>query len=140
MKESRFAFCCCSAFAIALAAVASPRMANADPVFCSSSADCAASEFCTTEEGACYPPRGCCDLSCPDVCYGNCVTKVCEVDTDCRAAADYCTGCDCRAFNLQDAAPICTCSGVQCFRNPCDGIEAFCDNGRCALGPGWSRL
>jgi hypothetical protein len=46
------------------------------PRACASSAECAAGERCTTEDGACNRPPGCGPRDiCPTVCYGVCSTK-----------------------------------------------------------------
>jgi hypothetical protein len=47
------------------------------PVPCASSAECAAGEVCTTEDGVCNPPPGCLPGTvCPAVCYGSCRPRV----------------------------------------------------------------
>lgn len=55
----------------------------------------------------------------------------CQTDADCRLADDYCTGCDCRALGPGQSLSICAGPGVRCFREPCGGLTARCDNSRC---------
>lgn len=111
---------------------------------CMSTAQCGAGEVCTTEDGVCNPPPGCTPgMICPAVCYGTCRPRVilppqpnrCRTDADCRTFSDYCTGCDCRALSICQQDPRCPTPGVQCFRDPCQGQEAFCRAGACALRP-----
>jgi len=106
---------------------------------CTSSGDCRADQFCTTETGVCNPPPGCHPrrpgVVCADVCYGTCQRRVnvCRSDSDCRAFSDTCTGCDCRPLSVCQRDPVCPGPGVQCFVDPCFNKEAFCDAGRCSL-------
>ena len=107
---------------------------------CRSSADCPASQQCTTEEGVCNPPPGCQGAKvCPAVCYGTCEPKPvggrCNSDSDCRVFADTCTGCDCLSLSICETDPVCPGPGVQCFVDPCAGKQAFCDAGHCNLRP-----
>jgi hypothetical protein len=59
------------------------------------------------------------------------VTTQCTVDTDCRAVADYCTGCDCRVLAASAPDPTCDGPGVKCFADPCMGKVARCEAGTC---------
>jgi hypothetical protein len=57
----------------------------------------------------------------------------CASDADCRAVADYCTGCDCRALGPREELPFCDGPGVRCLRDPCDGQTAVCEGSLCVL-------
>ena len=72
-------------------------------------------EGCTKQ--ICVPPAG----------GGACMT-----DADCRVAADYCTGCDCRALATGQSLPPCSGPGVRCLRDPCTGSEGRLRERSCA--------
>ncbi len=55
----------------------------------------------------------------------------CKSDADCRLFDDYCTGCDCRALSSSEKNPTCSGPGVRCLREPCGGLSAHCDAGKC---------
>jgi hypothetical protein len=59
----------------------------------------------------------------------------CRVDADCRATADYCGGCNCRALTASERVPVCTGSTTMCFADPCLGATARCNptSHRCEL-------
>jgi hypothetical protein len=129
-----------------------PKPDPQPPKACLSSVDCSDGKFCTTETGVCNPPPGCGggggnrDIACPAVCYGTCEPKPaaqCRSDSDCRAFAFMCTGCDCLALGPGDPEPMCPGPGVQCFADPCLNKKAVCTGGRCAIasasacGPGF---
>ena len=110
---------------------------------CRSSAECRPTETCTTEKRVCSPPPNCPPGTvCPAVCYGVCVPKRqpapashCRSDADCRAVADYCEACDCRALRVGEKPAACQSeTPVQCLIDPCQAQEAFCSPlGRCEL-------
>jgi hypothetical protein len=100
---------------------------------CSSTETCASGEVCTTEDGVC---NGCgAGGFCPPVCYGTCRLAAagtgCNADSDCRLAADYCHGCDCRALGPGAKVPACNGPGVSCFADACLNKTARCVNGAC---------
>lgn len=81
---------------------------------CASSAECAASQYCTTEDGVCNRPPGCRPGEiCPAVCYGTCARDEREQcgDVTCRAG-DVCCNASCG---------ICTEPGGFCTQQICDG-------------------
>jgi hypothetical protein len=122
---------------------------TAPDALCLSSSECGAGELCTTETGECLKPPGCSTPGtvCPAVCYGSCQPRApgcspppppptkCQVNADCRAFSDYCTGCDCRALANGDADPVCAGQGVLCFIDPCAHRVAVCQQGACSLVP-----
>lgn len=57
----------------------------------------------------------------------------CTTDADCRAEADYCTGCDCLALSTNESVPYCPGPGVKCFADPCTAKAAACVGGQCVL-------
>lgn len=123
-------------------AQASDDLSSALGAPCMSTASCGKGEVCTTEDGVCNRPPGCGPgMICPAVCYGTCRAATapspspCKVDPDCRAFSDYCGGCSCRALSVREKDPVCTGGIVYCFMNPCQGKEAYCDAGSCALRP-----
>jgi hypothetical protein len=59
----------------------------------------------------------------------------CYSDADCHVAANYCDGCECVVLGPGESLPKCTGTPVQCFVDPCRGVEAHCDNGHCGSGP-----
>jgi hypothetical protein len=121
-----------------------PQAAHARcEVACASSAECQAGEVCTTEDGVCNPPPPSCSPGdpCFTLCYGTCrpvgseppPPGPCRTDADCRTFSDTCTSCRCLALSLCQADPVCPGPGGQCLTDPCDGVEAFCSSGTCAL-------
>jgi hypothetical protein len=87
----------------------------------------------------CGPGSRCCNESC-GVCMPTemqacdkqaCAPPQCRTDGDCRATADYCTGCDCRALGPGENLPACPGPGVRCFADPCGNAVARCRNNRC---------
>jgi hypothetical protein len=92
---------------------------------------CAAGKTCCNSScGICAGPNeGCTKQICvPPADVGACMT-----DADCRAEADYCTGCDCRALAKGQSVPPCSGPGVRCLRDPCTGAKAACVNGACVV-------
>ncbi len=57
----------------------------------------------------------------------------CSADAECRAQADYCTSCDCRALAKNQTLPKCPGPGVRCFADPCQGKSAACRDGACTI-------
>jgi hypothetical protein len=57
----------------------------------------------------------------------------CTTDADCRLFSDYCGGCACRALDRAASDPKCGATIVQCFADPCQGKQAVCAAGACAL-------
>ena len=58
----------------------------------------------------------------------------CKTDADCRLFSDYCEGCNCVALGRGEPEPKCTGMIVQCFVDPCLGVEARCEYGSCVAG------
>jgi hypothetical protein len=83
---------------------------------------------CNASCGICTPPGGACTQQICEQPPGECKT-----DTDCRAFAFMCTGCDCLALSPSDPAPVCTGPGVQCFADPCLNKKAVCTAGQCVI-------
>jgi hypothetical protein len=79
-------------------------------------------------------PVMCLVAPCPEI--AECVPNVaaCAKDGDCRLFDDYCTGCDCRALSTTEKDPVCKGPGVRCLREPCGGLAAHCDAGKCVAG------
>jgi hypothetical protein len=109
---------------------------------CWSSSECGPDEHCSTDDGDCEIRSSCgVDGSyCYDVCTGICVANAgqppfvnCSSDADCSMWA----GCDncgaCRAFSVYDPFPDCVAPEEICTSSNCDGQQAFCDAGQCAL-------
>jgi hypothetical protein len=96
---------------------------------------CAAGEVCCNAScGICTPPNGgCVQLFCTDD-PPPVPTASCKVDSDCRLTADYCTGCECRAYGANQAPKACTGPTVQCLVDPCMQKTAVCVNGQCTVG------
>ena len=85
---------------------------------------------CPTGTTCCDSSCGTCRAACPQApqvvtCGG------CTANSDCRLFDDYCGGCNCRALARTDPDPVCDGPGVQCIRQPCGFVAAFCQNGRC---------
>jgi hypothetical protein len=59
--------------------------------------------------------------------------KACTSDDMCRAMADYCTGCDCRAYGPGEQVAPCSGPGVRCLADPCRNKKAACQKGRCTV-------
>jgi hypothetical protein len=55
----------------------------------------------------------------------------CKSNSDCKIAADYCTGCLCRPLGPGESVPPCSGPGVRCFADPCLNKQAACRDGRC---------
>jgi hypothetical protein len=55
----------------------------------------------------------------------------CDADADCRLVDDYCQGCNCVALGPGEGVPPCSEPPVQCLRQPCEGLAAVCQDGRC---------
>lgn len=55
----------------------------------------------------------------------------CQHASDCRLVSFECTGCDCLALGTADTNPVCSGTGVQCLRDPCQGLTAACQGGHC---------
>jgi hypothetical protein len=107
---------------------------------CNTSSQCGAGERCSTERGECLSCSDDRGVICPAVCFGTCEPKdaplpagACKADSDCKLAADYCGGCNCRAVGGgAGAAPACM-NPVQCFADPCTNQRAVCEAGRCVV-------
>ena len=90
------------------------------PKACASSADCAASSFCTVEDGVCNPPPGCKRGEvCPAVCYGTCEVK---------PAPERCgkTVCNAGEVCCNPSCGICVPPGGACTQQICDPPPAQC--------------
>ncbi|MDX2024620.1 MAG: hypothetical protein SF187_30540 [Deltaproteobacteria bacterium] len=93
---------------------------------------CAANEVCCNQScGICTAPGGVCTQQFCEPEPANDAAGVCKTDADCRATADYCTGCDCRALGPKQELPPCTGPGVRCLADPCMTKIAVCKAGRC---------
>lgn len=60
------------------------------------------------------------------------IDKTCLTDRDCRAQADYCTGCDCIAMTSKQIPEKCQ-NQADCIQNPCSDAIAKCHKGNCTL-------
>jgi hypothetical protein len=61
----------------------------------------------------------------------------CSADSDCRAVADTCEQCDCRAIGKDASLPKCPGGrSVACVMDPCRGKHAVCTAGKCAVTDG----
>jgi hypothetical protein len=104
---------------------------------------CPAGQVCCNQScGICTPPGGVCtqqfcESSAPPTTNpgGGMMDPgaACKVDGDCRAFADYCTGCDCRALGKTEKDPPCAGPGVRCIADPCRDRAAACQGGHCVL-------
>ncbi len=99
---------------------------------------CGAGQVCCNAScGICTPPNGgCVALACdvpppPEV--------DCTTDADCHLAADYCSGCDCRALGSKVGLPACPNTPVACFADPCMQKTAVCVNGQCSVAAAPTR-
>jgi hypothetical protein len=65
----------------------------------------------------------------------------CQIDSDCRLAANYCDGCSCEAVpTVQVQLQNKGCQPVACLIDPCRGLGARCEAGHCSVGaPGEER-
>ena len=113
---------------------------------------------CHTDCPKCHPGEVCSLIACRQVCNAHeaCVQNMlcmqgyswsparcgctpdhgpslCQTDADCRAVADYCTGCDCRALSTRESLPTCSGPGVRCLADPCANLQAVCLHGSCSL-------
>lgn len=94
------------------------------------SAQCAEGMVCCNSScGICTRPNGACTKQ---LCTGQ-EAPLCGVDGDCRLAADYCKGCDCRVLGPGQALPACNGPGVNCFADACLNKAARCVNGTCVV-------
>jgi hypothetical protein len=57
----------------------------------------------------------------------------CAKDADCRLFSDYCDGCACRALAAGQGDPVCKGTIVTCLVDPCEGKQAACNAGTCAV-------
>jgi hypothetical protein len=57
--------------------------------------------------------------------------QTCRTDADCRLFDNYCDGCACDALNVSSPDPFCGGTLVECFREPCGGLVAACQGGKC---------
>ncbi len=96
---------------------------------------CAVGQVCCNPScGTCAPPNGACTLQfcLPKPDAGVTPGGACKVDGDCRLVDDYCTGCNCRALNQAEVAPVCSSGAmVQCLIQPCAAKMAACEAGKC---------
>jgi hypothetical protein len=85
---------------------------------------------CNSSCGICtLPGSACAAVICePDAGSGS---SVCKTDSNCRLFDDSCTGCDCRALDMNQADPICSSPGLSCLMEPCAGKSAACVGGQC---------
>jgi hypothetical protein len=94
------------------------------------------------EGQSCIPEA--CTNSIPPSCVGHCGSGFplgpaveCQSDADCHAVADYCHGgCDCVATSSARKAPrggLRCPDPVACLVDPCTGLTAVCDAGRCMI-------
>ena len=90
-----------------------------DPVAC-------AKDPCNGQKSRCE--AGACVLTSA----GAKVEASCTKDTDCRAVADYCGGCNCVAVAGGEKAPSCK-DPVACLRDPCTSKQARCVQGACSV-------
>jgi hypothetical protein len=62
-------------------------------------------------------------------------TGFCRTTADCYEYDDYCGGCNCRAYSVNDTIPACTTTIVNCFAAPCqvNSGTLACVNNRCSF-------
>lgn len=89
---------------------------------------CAAGLVCTPDASSSLPPG---DVG--GTCQRAKSTGACQTNADCRAQADYCTGCDCVALGPGEVVRECAGPGVNCLVEPCGSKTARCVSGKCAM-------
>jgi hypothetical protein len=68
-------------------------------------------------------------------CVPDAPTGFCRSTADCYEYDDYCGGCNCRAFSINDTIPACSTTIVNCFAAPCqvNSGTVACINNRCTF-------
>ncbi len=83
--------------------------------WCTTTGDCNASSYCSTEAGDCFPPPNCKGDLCPLVCWGRCTKIETCGDVTCVPGEVCCN----------ESCGICTPPGGVCIQTVCEPSSSF---------------